>query len=256
MPTRKLITFSTIGNSELVDVELPGDAPLKELIPDLAAVLFDNHKRLPLEEISLFDLEGRRVNLAKSLDAQKILNSERLLIQVGKETQAASPDPGEKSIMLNTGKWALPVSRKLISPDDALNELAKDRRGSINLGLPSDLELEHPCLLYEDGLRGYLFILDDSIASIGRPRQGYQPDIDIGEIDVAKVSSRPHAEIEKIGKKFVLRALKATNGMFVNDAEVPENEVRILEDRDVLQFGFQGVRLIFRLANTKPQKKK
>lgn len=254
MPTRKLVTFSTIENNELVDIELPGNVPLKELLPELSTILFDNAHNIALGDLSFFDEEGKRISLTKSLDAQKILNSERLWIQFGNQAQPLEQSPQYRVRQLPGSRRKPAAAQKLSGPGDALNEIAKDRRGSIKTGTSPELKIDQPCLLYDEGERGYIFFLGPSLVGIGRPKQGYKPDIDLSEIDIAKVSSRPHAEIEKKGAKYLLRTLKAKNGMFVNDAELSQNETRVLEDGDVLQFGFQGAKLSFRLPE--PKKKK
>lgn len=239
-----------------MDVELPGDIPLKELLPDIFKVLLQNPEAKDLKNISLRNEEGDSLDVKKSLDAQNILNSEILWIDFGDGSKQAHPARKQPPVLQANGtkKKKVTENRKPSQSVQPINEIATDRRGQIKLREKAEFKVEHPCLLYEGDEKGYVFILGDSLASLGRPKKDYRPDIDLSEIDIAKVSSRPHAEIEKKDGKYFLRALKATNGMFVNSAEMALNETRMLEDRDVLQVGFQGVKLVFRMPKSLPKR--
>jgi hypothetical protein len=254
MATRKIIAFSSPQNSGHVDVELPGDVPLQELLPDLIKTLFDNADSKDLENASLLNEEGELLDIKKSLDKNGIQNSETISIETGGNTQTISAirqTQGIRSTKRSANHKKPAVSAGEDGSVKPTSELAKDRRGQLGKARKSGIKVEHPCLLYENDDQGYLFILGSPLSSIGRPKRDYKPNIDLSEIDLHKVSSRHHAEIEKKGSKFVLRALETTNGMRVNESDMDVNETRVLQDNDVLQFGFQGVKLVFRLPPKK-----
>jgi len=70
-------------------------------------------------------------------------------------------------------------------------------------------------------------------------------------LDVDMRSSRQHAIIQKSGDAFELHALRTTNGTFINGQELPTGQACRLSNRDIIQFGFRGVKLIFRLPGKK-----
>jgi predicted component of type VI protein secretion system len=71
-------------------------------------------------------------------------------------------------------------------------------------------------------------------------------DINIAQYYTKMISSRKHAVIESTKDGFALRPEKTTNSTFVNGVEVPAGETRILRDGDRVQFGFQGLELVFK----------
>jgi predicted component of type VI protein secretion system len=54
--------------------------------------------------------------------------------------------------------------------------------------------------------------------------------------------------IEQTKDGFILRPEKTTNSTFVNGVEVPAGDSRILKEGDRIQFGFQGLELVFQHA--------
>ena len=91
-----------------------------------------------------------------------------------------------------------------------------------------------------------MFLLDQLPLIIGRTGKGGTPDIDLSEWDAKMIVSRKHAVIEQAKGGLLLRSEKTTNGTFVNGVEVPAGESRILRDGDRIQFGFQGLELVFK----------
>lgn len=256
MSTRKIIAFSSSQNPGRVDVELPGNVPLQELLPDLMKTLFNTVGPEDLKNVSMSNEEGDLLDLKKSLDKNGILNSETISVDTGISTltiPTIRQSQGARSIRengdrRNTSEFI--VENEVSRP---ITELAKDRRGHLRRVGRQEIKVEQPCLIYDADDQGFIFVLGNAVSSIGRPKGDYKPNIDLSEIDLEKVSSRPHAEIEKKGNTYILRALKTTNEMFVNGAEIASDETRALKDKDVLQFGFQGVKLVFRLP--KPSQK-
>lgn len=249
MATRKIITFRANDSNELVDIEMPGDVALAELMPDLFKVLFQGAKNKDLQKVILKNEDEEILEMSKTLDEQDVLNSETILIDLnnGTASQKRRALPAKEKRAKTNGKTAAPDTDSASDFMDAFNQIANDRRGLIMVPGKEELQVEHPCLVFEGENRGYMFVLGDSRISIGRPKGSYQPDIDLTEIDTEKVSSRPHGEIEKKDDRFIFKAMKATNGTFLNAEEMATNENRILEDKDVIQFGFTGVKLTFRL---------
>jgi hypothetical protein len=118
----------------------------------------------------------------------------------------------------------------------------KDRRGSLAPLRAPRLAIHEPSLVSSKGM---VFILGKPPVIIGRQSQGIKPDIDLTDIDPEFISSRKHAEILLEDQGLVLKARKTTNGTFVNGVELRPSQKRILQNGDVIQFGFEGVELVF-----------
>jgi pSer/pThr/pTyr-binding forkhead associated (FHA) protein len=69
--------------------------------------------------------------------------------------------------------------------------------------------------------------------------------VDLTELDSEFAASRRHAEIYREQGHHVLVALKTTNGTFLDGAELHPGERRTLRGGEVIQFGFQGVELMY-----------
>lgn len=74
---------------------------------------------------------------------------------------------------------------------------------------------------------------------------GIHPDIDLGEIDTYKTTSRRHASILREGEKlFVYEEIGTSNGTYVNGKRIRTGAKSALKNGDWVQFG--GVKMIFR----------
>jgi CRP-like cAMP-binding protein len=83
--------------------------------------------------------------------------------------------------------------------------------------------------------------------TIGRcdPVTGISPDVDLGEIDTHRSTSRRHAKIHRRGRKFFLNEeIGTTNGTFINGLRLQTGVPYELKDGDEVQFGL--VKMVFR----------
>ncbi|HEY43964.1 MAG TPA: FHA domain-containing protein, partial [Anaerolineae bacterium] len=182
---------------------------------------------------------GRILEESETLLAAGIENSDVLWI-----TLAEGVDAEEISEPLadgtEIGSDVGPV--RGFAPVAATNPSPKDRRGTLAPPRSVRFPIHEPSLISSQGV---IFVLGKPPITIGRSSREHQPDIDLTEIDIEIVSSRQHAEIHAEGDRFVLIPKQTTNGTFVNGVELLPEEKHTLKDEDVLQFGFEGVELIF-----------
>jgi hypothetical protein len=99
-------------------------------------------------------------------------------------------------------------------------------------------------LFHESGL---VMDLDPVPAVVGRAGRDFHPDIDLSALDRRKVVSRRHARFIKSDDAYSIRPEATTNGTFVNGSEIAPGSERLLDDGDRLQFGWNGVELVFRV---------
>lgn len=237
---RRFVTLRGEYGHDEVDLEMPGDIPIGQLLSDLIKAL-----NWPIAEDDqplryLVRTESGRI-LADSetlLDAG-IENSDVLWITLGEGV-----DPREKSELFvrstEFGPEVGPVSG--FAPVAATNPSPKDRRGTLAPPRSVRFTIQEPSLISSQGL---IFILGNPPIIIGRSSREHQPDIDLTDIDTEIVSSRKHAEVHSEEDRLVLIAKQTTNGTFVNGVELLPEEKHTLEDGDTIQFGFEGVELTF-----------
>jgi len=83
---------------------------------------------------------------------------------------------------------------------------------------------------------------------IGRndPKSGIFVEIDLTSLAAEpKVISRKHAQIEQEGDRFYLEDVGSTNGTKLNGQRLPPREKKPVWDGDVIEFGKNGVQLVF-----------
>jgi len=236
MSNRLFLTFHDERTNEEVDLELPGNQTLNELLPYLIKVLYwPNPDSDNPPHYSVQTDDGIVIDKSLKLLEQGIQNSDDLYISVDEAViGTAVPDTEEAAFSDD--------NTAVMAPSPA------DRRGYFQPKQPFEIPISKPSLVSEKGL---VFVLGDPPVLIGRKAMGTEPAIDLAEIDYENISSKKHAEIYSEDDKYYLHALKTTNGTFVNGTEIDPGSKRILEDKDVIQFGFsKGVKLTFRLPNT------
>ena len=222
MTQRLFITLGSRQRKDRVLLEMPGDQPMQGMMQDLAQVVgWKEFEDVPSGALCLETEEGEKLPESQTLSDAGISSSEVLFL-ASKEPQTSPEEKKRESGGANGAE-------------------APDRRPAVSEHV---LEiLRQPRLA---GLRGLMFIIGKPRNVIGRSGKGITPDIDLSEWDVQMISSRKHAVIESTKDGFVLRPEKTTNSTFVNGVEVPAGETRILRDGDRIQFGFQGLELVFK----------
>ncbi len=211
--TRRFVTLHSEKGTAVV--ELPGDAPLAELLPDLAKALglaLPPHKYIHLQNV-----QGLRLSETQTLIAASVENSDHLWLAVG--DQIAREPNGESS--------EAPAPQRAF--ESAEREIAVDA----------------PSLVSPNG---FIFVLGEPPISIGRASRDHKPAIDLSELDPGLAAARRHATIEIEGKTFILTPEATKNGTFLNNHEAPAGARVALVEGDEIQFGFKGPKLIFRVG--------
>ena len=231
MSKRLFITLRTPESNEEIDIELPGDKAIIELLPNILKILDwpASSRNIPLA-YSLQTESGSRISPSQSLEQAGIENFDVLWIKL---------DESEK---VHAGREENPHFRGLGSPE---NQNGEDSESPLPPPIWADLPVQQPCLVSDSGL---IFILNESAAVIGRRSKEGAPQIDLSELDKNLICSRRHAEIVFTNGVYVLRGFNTRNGTLLNGTRLTPGEPRLLKDRDVLQFGFRGVELVFREA--------
>jgi pSer/pThr/pTyr-binding forkhead associated (FHA) protein len=71
-------------------------------------------------------------------------------------------------------------------------------------------------------------------------------EIDLGGmVTDPRIISRRHAQIEQEGDRFYLQDLGSVNGTRLNDQRIPPKERKPVWDGDVIEFGRNGVQMVF-----------
>jgi uncharacterized ubiquitin-like protein YukD len=237
---RRFVTLRGKYGHDEVDLEMPGDLPIGQLLTDLIKAL-----NWPIAE------GDQSLRYLVRTESGHILADSETLLDAGIEnsdvlwiTLAEDVDPEEMSDSYvrhtENGSEVGPVSG--FAPVAATNPSPKDRRGTLAPPRSVRFTIHEPSLISSQGL---IFVLGNPPIVVGRSSREHQPDIDLTEIDTEIVSSRKHAEIHKVEDRLVLIPLQTTNGTFVNGNELLPKEKHTLEDGDSIQFGFEGVELTF-----------
>jgi hypothetical protein len=237
---RRFVTLRTDSGREEVNLEMPGDQPIGGWMADLIKILnwpFMDADR-PLDYRLRTD-SGRVLSDHETLNDAGIENSDVLwisLVEPDSETELVNFIDKEEHLLeieqsLNGDLITLDSDRGLIRKSEILSA---PREVHITISEPSLVSRT-----------GYVYVLGTPPIIIGRRSRGHQPDIDLTELDEEYVSSRRHATILKEGDRWVLLIRETTNGTFVNGVGFSPGERHIIKDGDVIQFGFEGVELMF-----------
>ena len=237
---RRFVTLRGEYGHDEVDLEMPGDLPIGQLLSDLVKALNwpiaegDQPLRYLVKTES-----GRFLSDSETLLDAGIENSDVLWITLGEDVDLEE-EADSYARRTKFGSEVGPISG--FAPVAATNPSPKDRRGTLAPPRSVRFTIREPSLISSQGL---IFVLGNPPIIIGRSSREHQPDIDLTEIDNEIVSSRIHAEIHMEQDRFVLIAKQTTNGTFVNGIELLPEEKHALEDGDSIQFGFEGVELTF-----------
>ena len=237
---RRFVTLRGEYGHDEVDLEMPGDLPIGQLMPDLIKAL-----NWPIAEgdqplrYLVRTESGRILADSETLQDAGIENSDVLWITLEED---GGPEEETESHVRRTelGPEVGPV--RGFAPVAATNPSPMDRRGTLAPPRSVHFTIQEPSLISSQGL---IFVLGNPPLIIGRSSGEHQPDIDLTEIDTEIVSSREHAEIHLEEDHLVVIAKQTTNGTFVNDVELLPGEKHSLEEGDTIQFGFEGGELTF-----------
>jgi hypothetical protein len=224
MTQRLFITLGSRQRKDRVLLEMPGDLPVREMLKDLAQVVdWKELAEIPSSTLGLETEEGEPLAESQTLTDAGVSSSD-LLFLTSKQPQK-SPAPKEM-------EGDAPGSPEPTADKSSVSERVQEI-------------LRQPRLA---GPRGLVFLMGKPRLVVGRAGKGSTPDIDLTEWDTKMIASRKHAVIEKTKDGFILRPEKTTNSTFVNGVEVPAGDSRILKEGDRIQFGFQGLELVFQPA--------
>jgi hypothetical protein len=226
MTQRLFITLGSHQRKDRVLLEMPGDQPIREIMADLAKVAdWKELAEIPPAALCLETEEGEQLAESQTLSDAGVSSSD-LLFLTSKEIQKSS----------------VPKATAQAAPDNAEPPSGKPTVSEHVMEI-----LRQPRLA---GPRGLVFLLERPRLVVGRSGKGAVPDIDLTEWDVKMIASRKHAVIEQTKDGCVLRPEKSTNGTFVNGVEIPAGSSRVLKEGDRIQFGFQGMELVFNTAKS------
>jgi hypothetical protein len=224
MTQRLFITLGSRQRKDRVLLEMPGDLPVREMLKDLAQVVdWKELAEIPSSTLCLETEEGEPLAEIQTLMDAGVSSSD-LLFLTSKQPQK-SPVPKET-------EGDAPGSPEPTADKSSVSEHVQEI-------------LRQPRLA---GPRGLVFLMGKPRLVVGRAGKGSTPDIDLTEWDTKMIASRKHAVIEQTKDGFILRPEKTTNSTFVNGVEVPAGDSRILKEGDRIQFGFQGLELVFQHA--------
>jgi len=239
---RRFVTIRAAHSGEEMDLEMPGNRPMAELMPDLLKALGwpvpDNGSPMVFQ---LSTESGKALVGEDTLDSAGVENADVLWIGL---SQVQAIEPLAEAPAGRDGSPEGPVVPGLAAVP-AGHGSGHERRSEIAPPIPSSLRVDVPSLISS---RGYVFELRAPPVLIGRKSRGVEPDIDLTEVDPKMASSRRHARILLRGQAFVLEALPTTNGTYVNGHELKAGEVRALQSGDRVLFGADGVELVFFLG--------
>jgi hypothetical protein len=245
MPNRRFVTIRSENSNQEIDLELPGSQCIKDIMPNLLKAIgwpeAMGEKKL---NYRLLNEAGEELGWQHSLNEAGIENFDVLWIEVCDPELAKIPEANmqveQELAKSTTGQGPVKgfQSSMVSSPSP------EQRRGTFPLPIWVHLSIEQPSLVSESGV---VFVLGQPPILIGRRSKDQTPGIDLSQLDTNFISSRQHARIERSGNSFAIQALKTKNGTFVNGVELPTGETLAVKDGDVLQFGFGGVRLAFRI---------
>lgn len=223
--SRQFITLRTANSNETVDLEVPGNEPIGKLIPDILKVLNWPAASSSLT-YSLHNEAGVLISETATFQDAGVDNFDTLWIQYEETGNSAPPSDGR-----------LGADPMAAFPPELENT------GSLPAPQFNLLPVGKPCLVSSEG---YIFVLGEKSMVVGRHSSQVAPEIDLAELDSGLISSRRHAEIIYASGRHILRAFNTRNGTLLNGTLLQPGDQHTLSDGDVLQFGFRGVKLVFR----------
>ncbi len=238
---RRFITLRAEHTPDAVDLEVPSDRRVSDLMADILKALGwpESKAGVPLRYV-LKSESGEALSADRTFQELGVENSDVLWVAlIDKPEQAAEGGATPEQIDVSPH---LDGPSSGFTPVAASGQSPQDRRGSLPPPLPASIPIEAPSLVSR---QGFIFELGNPPISIGRSSPDHQPDIDLTNLDPEFGSSRRHALIREENGKLVLECLRTTNGTFVNGDELDPGELWELKSGDEIQFGFEGVRLLY-----------
>jgi hypothetical protein len=239
---RKFVTIRAAHSGEEMDLELPGNRPVAELMPDLLKALgWPAPDEGGAMAFQLRTESGQALQEEETLDSVGIENADVLWIGLSESPASLAPvaapagEGGSRQEPVVPGLAAVP----------ATHGPGHERRSGIAPPVPSSLRVEVASLVTK---RGFVFELGAPPVLIGRKSRGVDPDIDLTEVDPGMASSRRHARVLLRGQTYLLEALPTTNGTYLNGLELKAGEARPLQSGDRVLLGSDGVELAFFLG--------
>lgn len=228
---RLFVTLRSDHDNGEVDLEMPGDRPIKHLLPDLIKSLGwpTTDGNLPLR-YHLTTESGDPLSENTTLASAGVKNSDVVRIALEDLGGAAT---GKKNRRKSGAAEEVTSSA---SPQTSRDDLAPPIQVQIHVTAPS--------LVSEEA--GVIFILGKPPVVIGRAVGDAKPNIDLTKWDAKRAVSRTHAKIVLEKNQYALVPEPTKNGTWVEGEKIPAGEARSLRDGDKIQFGFNGVTLIFR----------
>ena len=177
MPQRLFITLGSRRRKDRILLEVPGDQPIRGLIPDLIQVVgWKELADVPRNAFFLETDEGERLPDNQNLKDAGVSSSDLIFLShqeakpaVEKATaeKAGAPDAGSKPDASANDAAAAAHAREILT--------AAAPGGAARIGVPAQ----------------------PPPVTIGRSGKGGSPDIDLAEWDAKMIISRRHAVIEK-----------------------------------------------------------
>jgi hypothetical protein len=237
MPNRQFVRICPLNSTDGVDLEVPADEPICSFLPDLLKVM-----DLPSA------VNGKQLKYALRTEVEELLDEGRSLREVGIEnfqtlwlaTVIGNPNEGlnNPENKINNKETTLSLIKESPTPSKLPNGL----QGEMSTLFWAQVPIEHPSLVSPTGI---IFELGSPPITIGRFSKDFTPSIDLTELDKNMISSRRHAEINIANGKYILKALKTTNGLYVNGVKLDAYDTTVLRDGDTIRFGQGEVKLVF-----------
>jgi len=114
------------------------------------------------------------------------------------------------------------------------------------------LEITQPSLVSE---YADIYPITRTPFTIGRPDKRQAPDLDLTRLESSvekPISSRSHCMVLERNGIFELYAHDTANGTYVNGVELAPRDYKELGNNDIIQFGYGGVQLTFRIPTSPP----
>ena len=235
---RRFITLRAEHILEELDLELPADRKVADLLPEIVRALgWPEASGAEPMRYQLLNEAGELLDEAVTLLAAGVENSDVLWIRLAGE---ASPRAEAK----HPGDVAGGAARRPLAGPQPVDPSAEsqERRESLPPPVEPGIEIARPSIVSREG---FVFELKNSRTLIGRSGRGFQPDVDLTDLDPEFAASRRHALLEAQNAEIVITALVTTNGTFVNGVELAPSSKHVLSNGDEIQFGVEGVRLTF-----------
>lgn len=237
---RRYVTLRGPHAREEIELEMPGDVEIRELMPDIL-------KALGWPEVGsagsliyrLFSESGEGLDDSQTLEGLGVQNSDVISIRPGDEPE--SPEHLGQEVTVE--KHAEEGSARQLPQRSAGQPMGSQSPGLTAPPYESTI-IDEPCLVSSKGI---VFVIGQGPAMIGRPGKGSKPAVDLTELDAGIVSSRNHAEIRLDGGEYILHVRETTNGTLVNGVDLEAGDSRVLRHGDRIQFGFKGVELTFQV---------